>query len=478
MPLITMKCDELIPERGKHTYITDIENPVIPRCNVNTIPGDMTERGCSFAGARGVVGGPVVDVIHMVHSPVGCAYYTWGSRRSLSDWYAWSGPNKLDNASFNRRYCVTTDMEEKDVVFGGGNKLKKACLEAFQIFPEAKGLFMYSTCTSGLIGDDIPAVAKQVEKTVGKPVFFAQAPGCSGVSQSKGHHVFNHEFYRQVRVLREKQPELCMQEEEKTLYDINLIGDYNMDWDLKAIIPLFEQMGIRIVATFTGNERLANLIKMPDAKLNLVHCQRSAGYIAELIKDHVGVDSIPVTLYGLEETSKALRDTGKYFGLEKRAEEIIARETARVKDSIAYYRSKLVGKRVALYVGAPRVWHWINLMEELGMEIVAMACTFAHKDDYEKINARAKSNILVIDNPNEFEVEEMLHDYKPDLFLCGLKEKYIARKMGVSTVNSHSYEKGPYAGYFGFVNFARDIYQGFYAPVWKFVKNNPFEEVE
>jgi nitrogenase molybdenum-iron protein alpha chain len=45
MPLVTLKCDELIPERGKHTYITDRANPVIPRCNVNTVAGDMTERG-------------------------------------------------------------------------------------------------------------------------------------------------------------------------------------------------------------------------------------------------------------------------------------------------------------------------------------------------------------------------------------------------------------------------------------------------
>ncbi|MBM7854309.1 hypothetical protein JOC37_000682 [Desulfohalotomaculum tongense] len=45
MPLVTLKCDELIPERGKHTYITDQKNPVIPLCNTKTVPGDMTERG-------------------------------------------------------------------------------------------------------------------------------------------------------------------------------------------------------------------------------------------------------------------------------------------------------------------------------------------------------------------------------------------------------------------------------------------------
>lgn len=215
MPLVNMKCNEKIPERGKHIYIHDPENPVIPACNIRTIPGDMTERGCAFAGARGVIGGPIADIIAMVHAPVGCAWFTWGTRRHLSDLYAWAVPGRLTNVAFNRRYCVVTDMQEKDVVFGGVKKLKASCLEAFRLFPEARGMIIFTTCTTGLIGDDVQGVARQVEKEVGKPVFTSESPGCSGVSQSKGHHDFNIQFYRQINALRERRPELKMREEEK-----------------------------------------------------------------------------------------------------------------------------------------------------------------------------------------------------------------------------------------------------------------------
>ncbi|MDH7578590.1 MAG: nitrogenase component I subunit alpha [Bacillota bacterium] len=476
MPLVKMKCDEKIPEREKHIYIHDPQDPVIPACNIKTIPGDMTERGCSFAGARGVIGGPISDVIAMVHAPVGCAWYTWGTRRNLSDLHAWTTPGRLTNTSFNRRYCVVTDMQEKDVVFGGIKKLKSSCLEAFRLFPEAKGMIIFTTCTTGLIGDDVQAVARQVEKEVGKPVFTSESPGCSGVSQSRGHHDFNIQFYRQVTALRERRPELKMREEEKTLYDICLIGEYNMDWDLQVIRPLFEKIGVRIVAVFSGNERIENLIKMIDVKLNVVHCQRSAEYIADMIKDGYDIPFIRVSLFGIEQTAEALRQTAAFFGLEERAEQVIAEETARVEKALAFYRKKLAGKRIAVYVGGPRVWHWVKLLEELGMEVIAGACTFAHEDDYEKINARIKGGVLIIDAPNEFEIEEMLGTLKPDLFLTGLKEKHLARKMGIPTVNSHSYEKGPYAGFAGMVNFARDIYQGIYAPVWRF--QNGLSEIE
>jgi len=425
-----------------------------------------------------VIGGPIADIIAMVHAPVGCAWYTWGTRRHLSDLYAWATPTRLTNTSFNRGYCVVTDMQEKDVVFGGVRKLKQACLEAFRLFPEARGMIIFTTCTTGLIGDDVQAVARQVEKEVGKPVFTAESPGCSGVSQSKGHHDFNMQFYRQVKALRERSPELKMREEEKTPYDICLIGDYNMDWDLKVIKPLFEKIGVRVVAVFSGNERIENLIKMIDVKLNVVHCQRSAEYIAHMIKDGFDIPFIRVSLFGIQQTAEALRKTAAFFGLEERAEKVIAEEVARVEKALAFYREKLIGKRIAVYVGGPRVWHWIRLMEELGMEVIAGACTFAHEDDYEKINARHKGGILVIDAPNEFELEEMLVTLKPDLFLTGLKEKYLGRKMGIPTVNSHSYEKGPYAGFAGMVNFARDIYQGIYAPVWRFQNGLQQRETE
>jgi nitrogenase molybdenum-iron protein alpha chain len=468
MPLTNLKCNKCIPERGDHIYIHDAGNPVIPACNIKTLPGDMTERGCAFAGARGVIGGPIVDTIDMVHAPVGCAWYTWGTRRHLSDLYPYVGPDQLANSSFNRRFCTVTDMKEENVVFGGVKKLKASCLESIRLFPEAKAVIIYTTCTTGLIGDDVQAVARQVETETGVPVFTAESPGCSGVSQSKGHHDFNTQFYRQVRALRERRPELAMREEEKTAYDVCLIGEYNMDWDLRMIRPLLERLGLNIVAVFTGNERIGNLIKMPDVKLNIVHCQRSAEYIADMVKDGYDIPFVRASFFGIEQTSMALRKAAAHFGLEDAAEEIIATETARIEDALNFYRGKLAGKKVAIYVGGPRLWHWIKPMEELGMEVIMGACTFAHEDDYEKINERHRGGLLVIDAPNEFEIEEAIMELKPDLFLTGLKEKYLIRKMGIPTVNSHSYEKGPYAGFTGFVNFARDIYQGIYAPVWKF----------
>ena len=42
----------------------------------------MTIRGCAYAGSKGVVWGPIKDMIHISHGPVGCGQYSWSQRRN------------------------------------------------------------------------------------------------------------------------------------------------------------------------------------------------------------------------------------------------------------------------------------------------------------------------------------------------------------------------------------------------------------
>ena len=42
----------------------------------------MTVRGCAYAGSKGVVWGPVKDMVHISHGPVGCGQYSWSQRRN------------------------------------------------------------------------------------------------------------------------------------------------------------------------------------------------------------------------------------------------------------------------------------------------------------------------------------------------------------------------------------------------------------
>ncbi len=452
MPYILPECDQKVPERKQHIYLkVENEKGMIPACNISTIPGDMTERGCAYAGCRGVVGGPVKDAIQLQHGPIGCCYYTWDSRPHIA---------KTDLHTAN---VFSTDLKESNIVFGGEKKLYESIVESSKAFPEAQAVFVYATCVAGLIGDDLNAVAKRASQTIGKPVVAFNCPGFHGVSQSIGHHIGNQTLFDRVVGTETL--------ENKTPYDINLVGEYNIKGDDWLILPVLEAIGLRVVCTFTGDSSYHDIAKMHEAKLNVIRCARSAKYIAEMMKDKYGTPHMEVDLYGLQQTADDLRKIAKFFGLEAKAEEVIQKELAETQPYINFCKEKFKGKKVMIYEGGPRSWHWVGPMEELGMDVVVACTTFGHEQDYEKIVERVKPGTLIIDNPNAVELEHAMTTYKPDLFISGSKEKYLSYKYGVPFINGHNYDSmGGYMMFKGFVRFAQDMYKAMYAPAWKFVQ--------
>ena len=182
------KALEAYPEKGKkkrqpHLAPNDpTTGSACVKSNRKTVPGVMSARGCAYAGAKGVVWGPIRDMAHISHGPVGCGWYSWGTRRNLM-----SGRNGVSQFSMQ----MTSDFQEKDIVYGGDKKLAVLLREAKELFPLAKGISVLSECPVGLIGDDINAVAKKMTKELDLPVVPCNCEGFRGVSQSLGHHIAN-----------------------------------------------------------------------------------------------------------------------------------------------------------------------------------------------------------------------------------------------------------------------------------------------
>jgi nitrogenase molybdenum-iron protein alpha chain len=387
----------------------------------------------------------------MIHGPIGCSYDTWHTKRYPSD-----------NGNFQLKYAWSSDMKESHIVFGGEKQLKKSMLEAFAEFPEIKRMIVYTTCATALIGDDIRAVVKDVEKQLGDvDIFCVECPGFAGVSQSKGHHVLN------IGWVNEKvgtlEPEIT------SPYTMNVIGDYNIQGDTFVLEKYMEKMGVQIIAHFTGNATYDSLRGMHRAQLNVTNCARSAGYIANELKKRYGIPRLDVDTWGFDYCKEALRKIGAFFGIEERAEAVIAEEVAKYQDKMDWYKERLKGKKVCIWTGGPRLWHWTKALEDdLGMQVVAMSSKFGHQEDFEKVIARGQEGTIYIDDGNELEFFEVLEMVKPDLVLTGPRVGVLVKKLHLPYVNGHGYHNGPYMGFEGAVNMARDMYNGIYSPLMKF----------
>ena len=102
-------------ERAKHLTTNDSSCSSCITSNRKSQPGVMTARGCAYAGSKGVVFGPIKDMIHVSHGPVGCGQYSRAGRRNY--YMGKTGINSFGTMNF------TSDFQEKDIVFGGDKKL-------------------------------------------------------------------------------------------------------------------------------------------------------------------------------------------------------------------------------------------------------------------------------------------------------------------------------------------------------------------
>ena len=90
--------------------------------------------------------------------------------------------------------------------------------------------------------------------------------------------------------------------------------------------------------------------------------------------------------------------------------------------------------------------------------------------DYPGLNVDMQNGSIVVDDLNHYETEEFIRLLRPDIFASGIKDKYVVQKMGIPAKQIHSYDySGPYAGFGGAVNFARDVSMAFASPTWNFI---------
>jgi len=456
---------EIYPEkakknRAKHLMANDKSIEQSKKCitsNKKSLPGVMTQRGCAYAGSKGVVWGPVKDMVHISHGPVGCGQYSRAGRRNY--YVGTTGVNAFVTINF------TSDFQEKDIVFGGDKKLSKLIDEVETLFPLNKGISINSECPIGLIGDDIESVAKAKKKEYGKTVVPVRCEGFRGVSQSLGHHIANDSVRDWILDARDDDDSF-----EQTDYDIAIIGDYNIGGDAWSSRRILEEMGLRVVAQWSGDGTISEMELTPKVKLNLVHCYRSMNYISRHMEEKYNIPWMEFNFFGPTKTVESMRQIAAQFDekVQAKTEEVIAKYKPQWEAVIAKYRPRLEGKKVMIFVGGLRPRHVIGAYEDLGMDVVGTGYEFAHNDDYDRTIKEMGESTLIYDDLTGYEFEEFVRKIKPDLIGSGIKEKYIFQKMGVPFRQMHSWDySGPYHGFDGFAIFAKDMDMTVNNPCWK-----------
>jgi len=439
--------ERLIKERNTQIHtIGSSEHDLA--CEKKSTAGSVSQRACVFCGSR-VVLYPIADALHLIHGPIGCAAYTWDIRGAMS-----SGP-QLHRLSFS------TDLREKDVVFGGEPKLKKALIELIESY-KPKAAFVYSTCIVGVIGDDVDAVCREVSKEQGIDVIPVMAEGFKGTKKD-GYKAACDALSTLVGT-----DDDC----EAPEYSINILGDFNLAGELWILKDYYERIGVNIITCLTGDGRINEIRKCHKASLNVVQCSGSMMHLAKEMKEKYGIPFKKVSYFGIEDMSEALYEVASFFKNDEmlnKARALVSEEIQELIPALEPYKKKLTGKKAAIYVGgAFKAISLVKALRLLGMETAVVGSQTGNKDDYNLLTKLCDAGTVIVDDSNPNELSEFVKEKGVDLFIGGVKERPIAYKLGLGFCDHNHERKEALAGYEGMLNFAKEVYASVCSPVWQF----------
>jgi nitrogenase molybdenum-cofactor synthesis protein NifE len=459
---LKQKIAEVFDEPGCDKNVGKSEKERKKGCTKQLSPG-AAAGGCAFDGAK-IALQPIVDVAHLVHGPIACEGNSWDNRHSAS-----SG-SQLYRTGF------TTDINELDVVYGGEKRLFKSVREIIEKY-DPPAVFVYQTCVTALIGDDIEAVCKRASEKFGKPVIPVNSPGFAG-PKNLGNKLGGESILDYV--IGTEEPEYT------TPYDINIIGEYNLSGELWQIKPLLDALGVRILSCISGDGRYHEVASSHRAKVNMMVCSKSMINIATRMQKNWNIPYFEGSFYGIGDMSDTLRQiarllvqTGAGVDLIDRTERLIEVEEARAWKRLEKYKDRLKGKRVLLITGGVKSWSVVSALQEVGMEIVGTSIKKSTKEDKEKIKEIMGDDAHMIDDMTPREMYNMLRDAKADIMLSGGRSQFIALKARMPWLDINQERHHAYAGYEGMVELVEEIDKALYNPVWEQVRiPAPWDEVD
>jgi nitrogenase molybdenum-cofactor synthesis protein NifE len=420
-------------------------------------PG-ATAGGCSFDGAQ-IALLPIADVAHIVHGPIACAGSSWDNRGTRS-----SGPTLF-------RIGMTTDLSETDVVMGRSEKrLFHAIRQAIDSYAPA-AVFVYNTCVTALIGDDVDAVCRAASEHWGVPVVPVDAAGFYG-TKNLGNRLAGEAMFKHVIGTREPEPAPPRPDGRPT-WDINLIGEYNIAGEFWHVAPLFDELGLRILCTLSGDARFHEVQTMHRAQVNMVVCAKALLNVARKMQQNFGIPFFEGSFYGVADMSAALRDFARLIGdpdLAARTEVVIAREEARSHAALEPWRERLRGKRVLLYTGGVKSWSIVSALQDLGMKVVATGTKKSTEEDKARIRELMGDETKMIDDGSPKALLSTYREYQADILIAGGRNLYTALKARIPFLDINQEREFGYAGYDGMVELARQLALSMESPVWEAVR--------
>ena len=399
---------------------------------------------CNAACALGILS-YVTDAAIVHHAPSGCAVTAMQVSNSKDQLAA---KLHLDNS---RSAYVCTDMNESDTVFGAVDNLREVVRETRRRYG-SNAIFIGASCVSGVIGEDIANVARELSEELKIPVAPVHCEGFRTRIWASGFDAAYHAILSSIV----KPP----RKKSNVVNVINFFGSAR-----KEITAMFARLGLEplFVVSNTSVEQLSHL---SESVATISTCGTLGTYLGHGLQQAYGVPYVrSLQPHGIAGFEDWLRGLGRVVSQEREVEAILEEERAKYLPQIDRLKKRLTGKRAVVGMGPGFNFNTVRTLQELGIEVVHSAAWHFDKQ-YDDGQAPPAFQYLLDHSPTNFDVSvsdlqnheliNILRQAKPDIYFSRHTGSTVwAMKLGIPALCV--YDEYAIFGYRGTVNFAQTI---------------------
>lgn len=405
------------------------------------------------------------DSVVIMHGPVGCGSQSHGVDFSIKMYGAARGV-KMEGARW-----FSTNLNESDVISGGEKKLRETILEADRRF-RPTAIFVLTSCTPSIIGDDIDDVVTQVQSDVSATIVPLHCPGFKAKVFSSAYDVVYHGILQKFQFspkpyvdyipLDENDPEyeLKLQAYEyKKSRTVNLYNAWSIGpQDEAEIRRLLEAIGLN-VQIFVEFKEPDEWRTVTEAALNVSFCHVHDLYFLEFLKQKFNMPYLlPNIPIGSSATRSFITEIAEFFDLKKEAERLLDKEEEKLSKALLPIKEKLRGKKVLISGGYLRIGSTGLLAHELDMEVVGFR-NFNYDEFGNKLFQEIEEKIGDVSNSISTQPSELVNviqQLKPDVAISHPGIGVWVQKSGVPSITLFA-QRFAFFGYRGAYDLARRL---------------------
>ena len=416
--------------------------------------------GCVLAGINSVLGA-IDRVCPISHSGPGCCMQTTAADQGQS--------GHKSSRFVSSVSLPSTNMLEKEVVFGGTEKLRTTVQGAIDII-DADAYFVLTGCTAGIIGDDIVSVTEEFQDK-GYSVYPIETPGFVGDS-NLGYETVWTTMINQV--IEEDVPK-----DDKLVNIFGIIPYHDPFWSgaLEEIDRILSALGLKVNTFFTKHQGIETIRKCSGAALNIIINPWLFKGPAKKMEQKFGIPSIrvPGLFVGATDTTKFVRQVAEAMHLDQEiVDKVIAAEEEYVYDYLAQSVGVVSWKRFAVVADANNA---VGITRYLANDfsftpvLVIVSEPLFRQEDKDRIVAQIEDLEYakppkVIFASDQYEINQALREEEEEITLLigSSNEREVALEKDIQFIlaafpmNERLVFNRTYAGYRGSLTFTEDLY--------------------